>query len=312
MSISKNLSELQQKLSLNKHDLAFIVGNGINRYAYGDSRKISWEEMLLEIWKKISDKPLNEIPKGISLTEFYDVMEIEAKSIDKTRLSIENSDIIRSKIADYIDKFKPIEYHRLLQKKFSNWNIPLLTTNFDRNLDDGLKLHILHKQKGFTDYYPWNVYFGNNELFSPIEGFGVWHINGMVGYRRSIQLSLSGYTRLSSRVRKFIHSDDDTDNFVNKNIDKWNVYYTWLHIIFNRSLCVMGLALDKDENFLRWLLLERMKYFEKFPKKKKGAWYVYYREEDMPQGKKFFLEYFGFEIIKLDSAEEVYKGVFEL
>ena len=97
---------------------------------------------------------------------------------------------------------------------------------------------------GFTDFYPWNVYFGNTVLSYPTEGFAVWHINGMVGYRRSIRLSLSEYMGLSARVRSFLHKEESIDDFNFKNQNNWKGYNTWLHIIFNNSVCIFGLYFD--------------------------------------------------------------------
>lgn len=97
----------------------------------------------------------------------------------------------------------------------------------------------------------------------------------MVGYRRSIRLSLSEYMGLSARVRSFLHKEESIDDFNFKNQNNWKGYNTWLHIIFNSSLCIFGLALDENETFLRWLLIERAKYFRRFPeRRKKGGMYV--------------------------------------
>lgn len=97
----------------------------------------------------------------------------------------------------------------------------------------------------------------------------------MVGYRRSIRLSLSEYMGLSARVRSFLHKEESIDDFNFKNQNNWKGYNTWLHIIFNSSLCIFGLALDENETFLRWLLIERAKYFRRSQNaEKKGGMYV--------------------------------------
>lgn len=186
-----DLSVIKQVLNCNKSNLAFIVGNGINRFAYAQNQDVSWNALLLDVWQQISSRTLSDISNGISLTEFYDIMEFEAGSIDEVRL----------KVVELLNKWEPVEYHKYLQNKIIEWNVPLLTTNFDRNLDDGLRFNKLENTNiGFTDFYPWNVYFGNKVLSSPTEGFAVWHINGMLNYRRSIRLSLSEYMGLSARV----------------------------------------------------------------------------------------------------------------
>ena len=296
------LGSIKNVLCQNKQDLAFIVGNGINRFAYDQSLDTSWDGLLLNVWQKISRKTLSNISQGISLTEFYDIMEFEAGSIDYLRL----------KVVEILDEWKNVEYHKWLQNEIIKWDVPLLTTNLDRNLDRELRINKLENNKhGFTDFYPWNVYFSNTELSSPIEGFGVWHINGMIGYRRSIRLSLSEYTDLSARVRSFLHKKDGIDDFNNKNHNYWIGCNTWLHIIFNKSLCIFGLALDENETFLRWLLIERAKYFKRFPERKNKGWYVC-KSNEVSEGKRFYLDYVGFELVKLDDYNDIYKGLVEL
>ncbi|MDE5578611.1 MAG: hypothetical protein K2I85_01465 [Alistipes sp.] len=277
--------------------MAFICGNGINRYAYGETRKCSWSDMLLDIWKEISNNTLSNISEGISYTEFYDVMESDVGNIDTLRL----------KVVNYLEKWKPCHYHKWLQNKFIEWNIPLLTTNFDKNIEDGLSRYQFKNYK-FTNFYPWNVYFSKKELDSPLDGFGIWHINGMVRYHHSIRLGLSEYMGLSARVRSYLHKNDKLDDFYNKAVN-WNGYQTWLHIIFNRSLCIFGLGLDENETFLRWLLIERAKYFKKFPERAKKGWYIC-RSNDLTNGKRFLLEHIGFEVVALDSYKDVYENIF--
>lgn len=297
----ESLDKVKRVLARNRVDLAFIVGNGINRYAYGAAKDVSWVDMLLDIWKEISPVTLSTISKGISLTEFYDIMEFEA-----------GSDDVVSKVAEYIENLHPAPYHTNLRDRLIEWNVPLLTTNFDRNLSVDLKLYKFGTAGvGFTDYYPWGVYFSNAELKSPTNGFGVWHINGMVGYRRSIRLGLSAYTGLSSRVREHLHKGDGSEYLDLKDEKNWKGFGTWLNIIFNRNLCIFGLGLDENETFSRWLLIERARYFRKFPEHKKSGWYVC-RKGELSEGKRFFLNYVGIEIVSLDSYDEIYKGMFDL
>ena len=296
----QDLPKLRQVLSDNQYDIAFIVGNGINRFAYGDRQNVSWNGLLLDVWQQISCRTMSDISSGISLTEFYDIMEMEAGSIDK----------VRQKVVDLLGKWQPDEYHKWLQDKISSdWNVPLLTTNFDMNLNEGLTLNKLESENlKFTDYYPWNVYFSRTELNYSTEGFGVWYINGILKYKRSIRLSLSEYMSLSSRVRSFLHKGEGLDDFDLKNQNCWKGYTTWLHIIFNKSLCMFVLALDENETFLRWLLIERAKYFRRFPERKKKGWFVC-KKGECSEGKKLYLDYIGFELVQLDSYEDIYRGM---
>ena len=133
----------------------------------------------------------------------------------------------------------------------------------------------------------------------------------MTRYNRSIKLSLSDYINQTARARKFIHSDDKLMDFDNKNKPFWNGINTWLHIFFNTDLCILGLGLDVNETFLRWLMIERERYFRKFPERRKEGWYLYSREDKMEEGKRLFLQSTGFNEIKLKSREEVYEGIFQ-
>jgi hypothetical protein len=79
--------------------------------------------------------------------------------------------------------------------------------------------------------------------------------------------------------------------FSGKNAANWQGSGSWLHVVFNAPLLIFGLTLDQDEVFLRWLLIERARYFKKFPDLKKDAWYVHVGE--LNRGKQFFLEGVG-------------------
>ena len=84
-----------------------------------------------------------------------------------------------------------------------------------------------------------------------------------------------------------------------------------MHIIFNRSLCIFGLGLDVNETFLRWLLIERKKYFNMFRDRVKKGWYVC-KKGSISDGNKFFLDTLGIEIIELDSYDDVYRTMLGL
>lgn len=295
-----NAKAIRDTLLRNKQDLAFIVGNGINRYAYGANERIGWDDILLKVWKDISHRTLSCIPDGISATEFYDIMEFEAGSIDT----------LRRHIVKLLNDLQPQQYHSWLKDIISSaWNVPLLTTNFDENLDCNLCLQKLTTGNyRFSDVYPWNVYYSPLQLKSPTDGFAVWHINGMIRYPRSIRLGLSEYMSLTSKARSFLHKKEGIDDFSLKDMNHWKGYNTWLHIIFNKSLCIFGLCLDKDETFLRWLLIERAKYFRKFPDRKKQGWYVC-KSDDIPDGKRFFLDSIGFEPVILNTFDDIYRNM---
>lgn len=291
------MSDLQYaRQIIGTQDLAFIVGNGINRY--NNSTAISWIKMIADIWneitkEKISDKDFCDM----SLTELYDLIELH--SIDSIEL--------KRKIVEKTLLIKRTFIHSFLLAKFNELNVPVLTMNFDGLLEYGLEKRRLNKFH--SDIYPWNEYYSCRELRNPLDGFGIWHINGMVLYKRSIRLGLSEYMKQVVKANSLIHKGFSIDNFNGKNTDNWNGMNTWLHIFFNKNLFIFGLALGKDEVFLRWLLIQREKYFKKFPERVKKSWFVCIKDE-IKNSNKVFLENLNFKIITLDSYQEIYEKMF--
>ncbi|MCD9187876.1 MAG: hypothetical protein LUM44_15755 [Pyrinomonadaceae bacterium] len=68
--------------------------------------------------------------------------------------------------------------------------------------------------------------------------------------------------------------------------------------------------MEENEVFIRWLLIERAKYFRKFPERAKSGWYVSPKRkkaDDRDIGKIKFLEGIGFKLIETDD----YAGIYE-
>jgi hypothetical protein len=86
---------------------------------------------------------------------------------------------------------------------------------------------------------------------------------------------------------------------------QWPGVATWLQVAFNKPLIIFGLALEENEVFLRWLLIERARYFRKFPDRRKKAWYVH-RASERGSGKLFFLEALGIEPFEVATFDDIY------
>jgi hypothetical protein len=191
-----------------------------------------------------------------------------------------------------------------------NRNAPLLTANFDDLIAKsmGLKLLKIEGSK-FTDFYPWSSYYGDNALVSPTDGFGVWHINGMIHYQRSIKLGLSQYMGNVGHARKMLLNRSGQKDLFNH--EQWSGFPTWMNIFFSKSLFIFGLGLEENEVFFRWLLIQRAKYFRKYPHVKKHGWFLMKRGGDVEtdEGKIFFLKSMGFEVIVVDEYKNVYEDI---
>lgn len=289
---------VQSILNRNQSNIALVIGNGINRYG---SCGNSWEDILNELRQRHAPS-MAEAEKGISLTEFYDILELNTES------SVSN--ILQKDFCNAIGKLRPSVHHSYIVSWAKKSNLPILTTNFDDNLgvagDCGKHKTIKGKSK-FTDFYPWSSYYGQSELAGPCQGFGIWHINGMRNYHRSLRLGLSQYMLSVSRANDWIFSSKDRHLFSEIDSDDWIGSNSWLKIFFCTPLLFFGLQLDENEIFLRWLLIQRLRYFRKHPKMKKYAWYIHANNErEIGLGKKLFLEEVGVEIVSVPSYEDIY------
>ena len=68
-----NISRIRTILNNHKATTAFLIGNGIH-YQYKDCN-IPWKQLLEDLWSEYTGKQ-EEIPTGISFTEFYDIIEL--------------------------------------------------------------------------------------------------------------------------------------------------------------------------------------------------------------------------------------------
>jgi len=295
------VESIKQIMNRNSEDIAFVIGNGINRYQ-NNSDEVSWDNLLISLWEKVTNNPIAKIPKGISSTEFYDILELE----NQRNIYIQNE------VASLMFDWEPLPHYKQIVTKIQELNAPILTTNFERTFAKVFEFGPKKmEKKGFTHFYPWGVYHSNLDLNSPTDGFGIWHINGMINYWKSIRLGLSHYMYSVSRAKNLIHNKDENNLFTGKNVSDWKGYKTWLHIIFNKSLFIFGLGLEENETFLRWLLIERVKYFRKFPEREHKGWYLEVKGNSISEGKRMFLEKIGFEVLEADSYEDIYSNIWK-
>ncbi len=336
MNIS-NPTDIKSIIDKNKKNIAFVIGNGINRHF--EQPIPQWKEMLLDLYKQLpsscrkDEKDVlrennneSEILKGISLTEFYDLLELRStkrpnslsrKDAKKSEKPKDRKRTLQSEIKCKLSEFKPVEPDK--QKNLlcfiKNRNIPILTTNFDDLMGQSLELkkpRILkghNKIKGFTDLYPWSSYYSGEELEHPNSGFAIWHINGMKYYQRSIKLGLSHYMKNVSRV----------DDLIKERIEKCDNAHrynrTWLKIFFEKRLVIFGLGLEENEIFLRWLLLQKKRYrhilqnSDTDDRDPECGWYIATSSgmKESGKGKKLFLNAVGIEVHEVKDYDAIYK-----
>ncbi|MGE5493593.1 MAG: SIR2 family protein [Actinomycetota bacterium] len=288
---------LKRLLTRQKGNLALLIGNGINRYG-GRAGINSWNDLLISLARKHIDPSTASIPSGVSLTEFYDSLEL-------AQATISASGHLQQEFCAPMGGWIPDEHHEAITRWAIAARSPILTTNFDGLLSRAAKARLYSiPGKPFTDFYPWNRYFGLGQLERPDGGFGIWHINGTMHYRRSIRLGLTHYMGSVERARTWLHRGNEDSLFRGKDVNGWAGFSTWLHILFNKPLLILGLGLEDNEVFLRWLLIERARYFKKFPERRQEGWYACVGDES--QGKSYYLKSVGISLLPVGCYEDIY------
>lgn len=285
--------------------VALVIGNGMHRYNAKETGN-DWNAMIRSLAVQYGVKGAAKATR-LALTELYDVIDLATPAST-------NSSLLQEQFCAGMSEWTPADHHRKIAEWAVKRNTPILTTNFDTVLGDAVnaRLHSVFERRGNlkapTDYYPWEKYYGLQLLAHPCSGFGVWHINGLLKHTRSIRLGLSHYMGSVSRARPWLHGDKENRLFSAKDLREWRGRNTWLHIVFNMPLLIFGLQLGTQEVFLRWLLIERAKYFRQFPQRAKPAWYVHTASENSPEdmSKYFFLKSTGIQPVEVADFDSIY------
>ena len=301
-----------------KARFAFVLGNGINRY-YNGANAVSWENLMKKLWSKAGlCESFPEIEQGLSLVEKYDIMCV--KMPDKWE------DILKSNQELVKETFSQERFLDPFQGQLLKLNVPVLTTNYDNYLENGLKKmcfknDVLYKSKGYSETYPLGEYYATQKFMSEediYKNFAVWHIHGTINHTRSLRLGTADYMGLLTYVRDYLKDEANMYN-VTKEHQEWGIkdnarnknekyQPTWLNIFYNCSLCINGLGLEPTETFLRWLLISRKKYLDRIGSDAKG-WYIC-SLKDLDEGKMYFLQNVGFKIVIIENFDVRYRELF--
>jgi hypothetical protein len=290
-----------------EHDgrVALVIGNGVHRYRAASTDN-DWNAMVQTMARKYG---LNSAAhaRHLALTELYDLIDLKQPKTPTGRS-------LPEEFCGPMAAWKPGAHHGRIAAWASANNAPILTTNFDTVLADavGARLQSMFQPHGAlkrpTDYYPWEKYFSISPMDGPCDRFGIWHVNGFVTHHRSVRLGLTHYMGSVTRARPWLHGHKESRLFSEKNMPHWRGRNTWLHIVFNMPLVIMGLQLGAQEVFLRWLLIERARYFRQFPDRRRLAWYVHPVSENTEDdlAKYFFLEAIGVRPVAVKDFEDIY------
>lgn len=304
-----------QKEPIELKQPAFLVGNGIN---YAEGCKLSWEQLLIDIsgrktgFKKhlagLTYPEIAEMLLSQLLPEEYDE-EIKPKFISG----------VKNRIKNHIEnEAESNDCHKNLVKFAFEHDIPILTTNFDRNFlktpcfegqnPDSIKLQWINQApKAAKDYQTMkNACFSPKEISNIHSEFAIWPIHGVVG-KKTCPLCLTNwdYGNYCAKIKEISKA---------KEWEKQQNDSTWIDILLDNDLIIMGLGLNYDETDLRFLLAERrikQKVANKDKDEKTNPKIIYiYRKEaeetEMPFGKREFFEALGIRCVPMNQ-DDIYE-----
>jgi hypothetical protein len=336
---SPRFTEAQSIFASEGPQLALLIGNGVN-LAAGATQGISWDDLMstlvAETAERTSDPAqarttlmrLLKRTRGqgaASLPEVFDILEATGtKAADSALQQVKQPDL-QSRLADLLKCMKP----GLPHAKLVNWALhaqaPILTTNYDHCLQDAIPnqacvRHRLKNGRAQSDYYPWDRYYSTHALTDPATTFAIWHVHGDRAMKRSIRAGLDQYMGMVERLRQLkrpvaleILSEPSAEP------TSAPAYFKapWLRIFMGRKLWIHGLALHADEVSLRWLLIQRFRYWKLYQPSHDGptGWYVHGPTEDSRVGpldapRHAFFASVGLSVIEIRKKEDMYDKLF--
>lgn len=298
-----------------KKGSAIILGNGLNNYQNMSSKETSWKDLLISLSAKQDIQSYLEL-ENISYPEVFDMICFLEGETEKRYKNLKPGIIAK------IKEWQSTDTHKNFTDFCIKNNIPILTTNYDTTLvtEELMKENKRITKcsrgkkyspqkiagKSFSDFYPWFSYYSNHKISDVLDEFGIWHIHGFWFYKRSLSIGASDYASNIARLNRFLYSNE---GLYKTDLEKWRGKDSWLDIFFHKDLFIIGLSLDEQETSLRWLLMERERYFRKFPERCKKTVYVYSKENsELLDKKRIFLKILNIEVLEFQTYEEIYSS----
>ncbi|MCX6879364.1 MAG: SIR2 family protein [Verrucomicrobia bacterium] len=320
--------------------LALLIGNGIN-LAAGATEGISWDDLMSRLVNEAAERARDPTQalitlmrllerthgqRSASLPEVFDILEATGTmAADPTAPRIKQPDL-QSRLADLLKDMKPGEPHAKLVNWAINAQVPILTTNYDHCLQDAIPnqacaQHRLKNGRAQSDYYPWDRYYSTHALTDPATSFAIWHVHGDRAMKRSIRAGLDQYMGMVERLRQLkrpVALEILTEPSAEPTSAPAYFKAPWLRVFMGRKLWIQGLALHADEVSLRWLLIQRFRYWKLYQPNPHGGptgWYVHGPTEDSKVGaldapRRAFFESVGLSVIQIRKKGDMYDKLF--
>jgi hypothetical protein len=330
--------EAARVLTQERGNLALLLGNGIN-IGSGASGGISWNQLMEDLiaWSASNSQEPAETERRLkrllergaggetaaSLPEIFDIIEATgAIKPGESGRKFGKLDL-QSRIAETLKVMKPGDPHKAVTRWAAQSDVPILTTNYDHCFQDALDSVGCRKRRfgdgrPLSDFYPWDRYYAPKKVADPAKAFAVWHIHGDQDLKRSIRAGLDQYMGMVERLRKLKRPVAE-EIFLGLNEDQpsGRAFYSapWLRIFMGNKLWIQSLGLRAAEVSIRWLLVQRFRYWKRYNPSlhDENGWYVHGPTEQigpLDEGRRNFFENVGLKVIEIAKPDDAYLNLF--
>jgi hypothetical protein len=325
-------------LSRDHTEIALLIGNGINR-AVENTAGISWKDLMVTLIKEAA--AFAENPKRVkarllrllkeneqkgtpaSNPEVFDLIAATCNLSLGSAIGLTSNLQLQTRVAELLKNMRPATPHRMTVNWAAFYSVPILTTNYDHCLQEAVSgkncvRRRMGTRKARSDYYPWDRYYAPQRIVDPVESFAIWHIHGDRSMKRSIRAGLDQYMGMVQHLRGFKHKvAEEILSGPNEDQTRDPAYHAapWLRVFMGKKLWIQGLALHADEVSLRWLLIQRFRYWKRYKPdyRRCSGWYVHGPTQmcgSLDEDRRAFLESVGLEVIEINSQQNLYQGLF--
>jgi hypothetical protein len=318
-------------------EIALLLGNGINRSA-GASGGLSWDRLMEMLITKVSSTALAPadtekrlkrlIQPGAngqtpaSLPEAFDIIDATRTPSD-TKFRLAGKINLQRTIVPLLKDMKPGLPHKAVVNWATHFHVPLLTTNYDHCFQDALDKPSCRRRKFGSrplrsDVYPWDRYYAPMEIADPAQDFAIWHIHGDRDLERSIRVGLDQYMGMVERLRKWKLPVAKEALSRSTDSQATPAFHAapWLRAFMGKKLWIQGLGLSAAEVSIRWLLIQRFRYWKRFKSEDHfpSGWYVHAPAPEnrrLDTERRIFFESVGLKVITITKADDAYLNLFE-
>ena len=293
-----------------------LLGNGYNR-RISDVRKDkalqippSWEKLVVKVNESLETRLVISEGSGITNPELFTAVSLAYDEIHgRGRHSILH---VHSAVAELLVKETArcveIDEIQAIAQTLKKWDIPVITTNYDKQLEMclGLDKYKTGYLRNTSLYYPVNCYYSDKKLDEDKldKQFAIWHCNGVVDYVKSLRLDLCDYCNYTAWLKKCVPMYGGTVN--NEAIFR----NSWLWPFFNNKLIIVGLSLGPSEFFLRWLLIRRHVWRKEEKGEDMHGYYLRGKDDDLSLGQEAFLRSVGIKVLEYEFRGQIYEELF--